>query len=241
MDFISLGNCAHYPKVGGACSSLIFRNGATKILIDLGAGTISRLLKVQNPCDLQAIFISKWSADHCLDIFALASYYAENLEEGKRIKLYCPKEESALYLQQAMLLLCFEIVFLEDGQVLNIGALNVQVIMQEFGQLSASFVLYYGLKKLVYTGDVGNIERLFTIANKADVLICDACYPHAQWEPNFNHLSAMQAGELGRQVDAKLVLLSNLSPKINEELIFYESFAAYPKCQLLKTEHLYQI
>lgn len=241
MEFIALGNSAMYPKVGGACSSYIIRAKKTKILIDIGTGTLSRLLRVVDPCTLDAIFISRWTPDHSADLFALASFYGENLDKDKQIKVYCLEEQVSFFYQEALRFPCFHVICLADGQVLNLSNLDIFVKKAEQGLQSLHFAVCAEGKKLVCTGDTKVIAELVGFCKAADVLICDACYPHSEWEEGKPHLSAKLTGELAKEAQAKLVLLSHLSPKINEELIFYEAFASYPKCQILKTEHLYRI
>jgi len=241
MDFIALGHHGPYPVPDGACSSYIVRQGEKKILFDIGTGTLPRLLKVLDPCCLDAIFISHWHADHCADLFPLSYYYQLNLEAGKKIKLYTIDTSASHLYQEAKNIPYFEWREIGSAEEIAIGEMKIRTENARHPIPALMFTVLAEQKKLVYTSDTNYFEALPQFCAGADVLICDACILHQNWNEQLPHLSAKLAGELAKQADVKQLLLTHLSPLVHEELIFYEAFAVFERSSVVQTEKLYQL
>lgn len=69
-----LGSCGAWPEAGRACSGFVLDHAGSRIVLDLGYGTIARLLK---HCDspaadgIDAVIVTHQHADHCVDLHAL--------------------------------------------------------------------------------------------------------------------------------------------------------------------------
>lgn len=49
MKLTVLGNTGPYPKAGGACSGYLLENGDSKVVLDMGNGTLANLRTI---CDI---------------------------------------------------------------------------------------------------------------------------------------------------------------------------------------------
>lgn len=241
MEFIAFGNCGPYPKADEACSSYLVTHHDRGILFDIGTGSLARLLKVMDPCTLDAICISHWHADHCSDLFALANFYEYNLEPGQKIKIYTIDSPASLLYQETKKLSCFEVFSLQAGTSITIGDIHIQTAMANHPVPTLLFSVSTSEKKWVYTADTNHFDGLISFCEYADAMVCDACLLHDDWNPQMSHLSAKLAGEIAARANVKQLFLSHLSPLINEELIFYEAFEAFSGAALIKTQKRYHL
>ena len=69
-----LGGCAAWPEPGRACSGFLVTAAGTRIVLDLGYGTLPRLLGALGSVvgeGLDAVVITHEHADHCADLHGL--------------------------------------------------------------------------------------------------------------------------------------------------------------------------
>ena len=71
MELTVLGRYGPYPRAGGACSGYLVRAEGTTLLVDCGAGVLSRLFSVCALCQIDAILLSHLHYDHCADLSVL--------------------------------------------------------------------------------------------------------------------------------------------------------------------------
>ena len=72
MELTVLGKYGPYPKAGGgAASGYLVKNGGDSLLLDMGSGTLSRLLSSVDLKNLGGIFISHLHYDHTTDLLPL--------------------------------------------------------------------------------------------------------------------------------------------------------------------------
>ncbi len=241
MQFIALGNAGPYPNAEGACSSYLVKTKESILLFDCGTATLARLVKVIDPCTLDAIFISHWHADHCSDLFALSYLYQFQLPQGKKIKLYTIASPSSMLYQEACRNPYFDMENIVENQVLQIKDAQITCGKAIHPAPTLMFALQAEGKKWVYSADTNYFEGIVEFCKNADVLICDACFLHKQWAENKPHLSAKLAGQIAREATVGHLYCTHISPMGNAQLIFYEAFAEYPKSSVIETEKCYTL
>jgi hypothetical protein len=57
MKLTILGNNGGYPKGNGACSGYLLENEQVQVIFDLGAGTLSNLLSINDGTKLDAVLL----------------------------------------------------------------------------------------------------------------------------------------------------------------------------------------
>ena len=77
MELTVLGKYGPFPKEGGATSSYLLKVDGKVILIDCGAGSVSRLLKHARIEDIDVIIVSHFHFDHSSDLGVLI-YWIES-------------------------------------------------------------------------------------------------------------------------------------------------------------------
>ena len=69
-----VGSAGSYPSPDSACSSYLLRSGASSVLLDAGNGAQSRLYRLIEPANLNAIVISHGHVDHFADLIGIYHY-----------------------------------------------------------------------------------------------------------------------------------------------------------------------
>jgi ribonuclease BN (tRNA processing enzyme) len=89
-----------------------------------------------------------------------------------------------------------------------------------------------GGRSLVYSGDTGPCTALVELAQGADVLLCEATWPHVmpQWgdePPTGVHLSGRQAGEHAAAAGVGRLLITHVPAWFSGEELVAEAKAAF--------------
>jgi ribonuclease BN (tRNA processing enzyme) len=91
--------------------------------------------------------------------------------------------------------------------------------------------LEHGGRSLVYSGDTGPCDGLVELAQGADVLLCEATWPHVtEWwsqPPPGVHLSGRQAGEHAAAAGVGRLLLTHVPAWFDGNQLLAEAKAAF--------------
>ena len=212
MELAVLGRYGPYPRIGGACSGYLVRQGQTQILVDCGAGVLARLIAETELGALDAVVLSHLHYDHCSDMGVLR-YALEQLEKRGGCKLplpvYAPK--TPLDVHRLVEYPAFAPQAMADGQAATVGELTLTFHATEHPVETYAMRILGGGSTLFYTADTGYFDALPALCRGADVLLADACYLDADLSGNAPvHLTARQAGMLAKEAGVKRVLLTHL-------------------------------
>ena len=123
MELKTLGIYGPYPKAGGsACSSYLVRTASAKLVLDFGAGALTRLTAEEDVGSVDAIILSHTHFDHVSDMLPLT--YLMELRPGK-LKVYLPKTKDNWYLK-LLNTACFEAHEVEAGDKAEINGALVE-------------------------------------------------------------------------------------------------------------------
>ena len=155
MKITILGNNGPFPAAGGACSSYLIECGEIRVLVDSGSGSLSNLMKIMNPLNLDAIILSHLHWDHMTDIPVL--YYNLHINrlnggEFTEIPLYMPKTPPAMF-EIISGFSAFEINILHEDSRIDLGGLEVIAAGMSHPVESYALKFTYEGKSAVYSGD----------------------------------------------------------------------------------------
>jgi len=90
--------------------------------------------------------------------------------------------------------------------------------------------------KLVYVGDAGRIDDLFTYAQEADGLVIEATYLSAEAElaEQFGHLTAVQAASLAREAGVRTLYLNHISRRYAVREVLEEAQTVFPNTVVVR-------
>lgn len=228
MKITVLGNNGPYPKAGSACSGYLLEKDDTKVLIDCGNGILSRLQKVCNINDLDAIIITHLHSDHVSDMFIFK--YAIGLNKTNESTLSLPVYTSTddEYLINNMNYNdSFIINNLSEEKEIDINGLKFKFKRNNHPVETYAVKVTDGLKTLIYSSDTAYYEEFNDFIKDADTLICECGVLEKDRNTDTPHLSAKQASMIASEANIKRLILTHFWPEYTEAEILNEASNYY--------------
>ncbi len=259
MRLTVLGRYGPYPAPGGACSSYLLETKGVKLLLDLGSGTLSRLLSICPLEEIDAILLSHLHSDHMADMLILRYALQQMHAAGKRVPypmtVVCPAEPEAEF-RMLTGSGTFNVIRAEDGLKLRFAPLTV--VLHQVLHPVPSFAMritedspktkpQYGVqpleKSLFYTGDTGLIPSLSSLCEEAAMLLADTCFLSRDKTTEFApHLTALEAGALAKRAGVGRLLCTHVWGGGHMDAdILYEARQMFPDAQVAQEMASYEI
>ena len=208
MKITILGCYGPYPHPLGGCSGYLIESGSTKLLLDLGNGSLRNYLRLYTVSDLSAVVLSHLHPDHCSDVFVLRYALEQN---GLTIPLYAPKtpqsEFDRLNYKQA-----FRIHAEESGLQTKIGDLDLTFLRMQHAVESYAVKITANGKTFVYSGDTGMNDDINNFIRDCDLFLCEAALIHTSTDKKTFHLTVAQACKLAVDAHCKSTVLTHFYP-----------------------------
>lgn len=221
LSLTVLGCSGSYAGPGGACSGYLVRSPGATVAVDLGPGTLANLQRHCPLEDLDAVVLSHEHPDHWIELPVLRN----------ALRYYLGVEGLPVYGTAGTRKLA-EAVISEVPPTLAWTDLDTTSTVS-VGDLSFSFSLTDHPvetlavrvdlpaagpenRSLAYSADtspdwVGATE----FVSGTDLFLCEATVPTADEGSGVPHLSARQAGELGRAAGVGRLVLTHLAPGVD--------------------------
>lgn len=97
--------------------------------------------------------------------------------------------------------------------------------------------------RLVYIGDVGEVDSLVEICRGADGLVCEATYLEEETDMarQFAHLTASQAADLAKRAGVQKLILTHVSRRYRERDVITEAQAVFPGAVVARDFDTFQV
>lgn len=229
MRLVVLGCSGSGPGPDSPASGYLVEAGDAHLVLDLGNGTLGALQRHLDPWRLDAVVFSHLHPDHCADFAALVVYRRYHPRPPvdptvHRLPVHAPAEAadrfavayapSAAERAATDLTDVFDFRPLSDGGRVDVAGAVLTAAAVDHPCEAYALRVSHGGRSLVYSGDTGPCERLVELARGADVLLCEASWPHRseQWDepPAGVHLSGRQAGEHAAAAGVGRLLLTHV-------------------------------
>jgi ribonuclease BN (tRNA processing enzyme) len=222
---IVLGSCGAWPEPARACSGYVLEHEGFRVVMDLGYGTLSRLLTHVGSrvgAGVDAVIITHKHPDHMLDLHGLfrARWFGDR--SGRPIPLYAP--DGVVQRLQALeeddvdtVLKVFDWRPL-PSEALRLGPFELRSWSLPHFVPNAGVRLAGDGLVVAYTGDTGPDPGLAELARDADLLIAEASdrrqRPETPLAPEGRrmHLTAHDAAITAQAAGAKKLLLTHFWP-----------------------------
>jgi ribonuclease BN (tRNA processing enzyme) len=238
LELVVLGSSAAAPAAGDACSGYLVRWGSTRLLLDCGSGTLSRLLlEGVEPASLSAIAVSHFHPDHYLDLITMRYALRYGSKEPVKPRLLVPpygrhflaRLGDALRCNPALFDGSFRIEEYDSRSRCRIGDLELSFCRTTHDEPSwAIGVDAPNGTRLVYSSDTRVCPALESFAMNASALLCESTYPAQSGDlPSDNHLTSAEAGQLARRAGVGQLILTHFWPAYPRECFAREAEATF--------------
>jgi ribonuclease BN (tRNA processing enzyme) len=247
VTLLGSGTCV--PQLHRSACAILIEAGANKILVDLGPGTIRRLLEYGvSIFDLTHIAFSHFHPDHTAELVPLifATKYPDHTKRKKCLTVLAGQGFKSFYrgLQAAYgdyIVLPKARMSIREldttvGETAAIGDCNLTVrpVRHRPESLGFRFEDSHG-HTIVYSGDTDICDNLVELADQADLFICESSMPDDLKVPG--HLTPGLAADIARKAGVQRLVLTHLYPQCDEVDIVKQARSAY-KGEIFAAEDL---
>jgi ribonuclease BN (tRNA processing enzyme) len=224
MRLTVLGGAAAGPNAGMGCAGLLVQTAMTRIVLDLGPGTLLELRKHTDVRTLDAVVISHMHVDHVLDLLALRHALAYTpVPAPAPIPLWLPPGGRDLLAAAAApfdacdtpgrFAATVRLAEYDPARPLRVG--DAEIVFApavHYLPVWAMRVRASGGNDLGYTGDTGPAAPLASFFRGVGVLVAEATLLAPGDEPFAvrGSLTAAEAGALAAAAGARTLLLTHI-------------------------------
>jgi len=220
-----LGSGTVVPSLLRSSCSILTEYGASRLVFDLGAGTMRRLLEAGVAIsEVTHLFFSHLHPDHTGEFvsFLFATKYPETYRRRTPFRIIGARGLLAFY--EKLKAVYGEWVTLEEG-LMRIVELNasgpdrlplekIEILSLPMRHIASSIgyrVQLPGGFSVAYSGDTDYCENLIELAKGADLFICESALPDEQKVAG--HLTPSLAGEVATRAGARRLVLTHFYPE----------------------------
>ena len=206
------------PGAGGALSGYLLEAASGEgLLLDLGSGSLSRLMRIREPRGLCGIILTHLHWDHMSDMLPL-SYMAGMA--GMPVLA----QEEPVFARKALEAGPWRLL---PHAECALGPFHIRFFAARHPVPASCVRIECEGKSFVYTGDTNTVPGLADFCRGADLLLADAGLPESVYAPEKPHLSPRLCASLALEAGAKRLVLTHLSPSAAPEGVLAEA-SAYP-------------
>lgn len=229
MELTVLGKYGPYGKAGtGAASGYIVKNGDDRLVMDMGSGTLSRLMAAVDIRKIKHIYISHLHYDHTSDLLPFR-YLLEDLNHN--VNIYTHYENSDWYR------LLFDhpnitVINIDENTEIAVGSMKLTFLPMKH-TVTDYAVIIRGDKTLCYTGDTLYNDNIPVCLKQSDWVLMDCSKPKGFKGP---HMNVEYAKDFAERYPAKIIATHHSTDyDPTEDLIAYPSIIV---AQEMKTYEL---
>lgn len=236
MRLIVLGSNGTYATPGRPASGYVVEHDGDRVWVDAGSGTCAAFQERFSLASLDALVITHVHPDHSTDVFML--YHALRYGPVPRagVPVLAPEGvvERIVHFLQANgekehgLWEVFDFREARPGEDVTVGGIELGFALTDHPVPTVGVRARAGGRTLVYSSDTGPGGEVGRLAEGADLFLCEATYQgSSDAKPWGQHLTAGEAGEIGRQAGVERLVLTHLWPGLDPQRSVAEAEEAY--------------
>jgi len=225
-----LGCSGTYPTPWSPSSGYVIEDDSAKVWIDAGTGTFAALQDALDYTDVDAVVLSHFHSDHCLDLFPL--YYALRFNpEAHRLPVYCPsgtEDHLSRFLTNdpvCKLSFIFDFRAVKPGDKVEVGDMSFEFALTDHPVPTHAVRAETESGILTFSADTGPGMDLDAFARDSDVFLCEASYQNHDFGAPL-HLTAEQAGEYAKRGSVRDLVLTHFWPTHDRSISRQEAAAS---------------
>jgi len=226
VRFTVLGRSPAVPNPGEACAGYLVEGGGSRVMVDIGPGTVAQLLRLCNPWELDAVVISHMHTDHFLDLVTMRYSFPWKDEANPKLRVYLPPGATAQMEHLALgaglpdyFARSFAFIEHDGAATLEVGNLRFEPtptvhFVPTWGFRVSSRSREENGRAIAYSADSAPTPTLDTLADRADLFICEAALrtlaDDAPPPERRGHLLPTEAGEVAQRGQVGRMVLTHL-------------------------------
>jgi ribonuclease BN (tRNA processing enzyme) len=242
-----LGKSPSWQDAAGACSGYLVEEGDFRLLLDCGNGVFSKLRRIVDYIDVDAVVISHLHADHFLDLipYSYALSYAPRQQpvpvagypgtsHPARPVLYAPSGAGEMLRKIVgcwgnadLIEKAFDLNEYDAADELTVGPLRVRFCEVPHFTVTYAVELSSNGSRFTFGADCSPNDQLVRFARDTDVLMIEATLPRPERTGVRGHLTPREAGEHGRAAGARRLVLTHYSDEMDPEWARAEAVDTY--------------
>lgn len=207
MKLTVIGECSGAPAPGGATASLLVEEGSSSLVLDLGSGTLSRLMQARDFDKIDTIFLSHPHADHTADAGVATHSRLISTQLGREVE---PLEFLSLSDWGFTLSPYSFHTPVSPGISVERGPFRLSFLETRHTSPCLAVKVEAGGKSLVYTADGEATEELAAFASACDILVSECTFHPGLPEPKPGHMRPEDTVALARAARPKLLIATHL-------------------------------
>ena len=237
MQITVLGKSPSFQDAGGACSGYLVEDEGIRVLLDCGNGVFAKLREHRDHLSIDAVVISHLHADHFLDLIPFSyslTYGPRQTQPPVRPRLHAPSGARETFRRvvgawgnEDLVENAFEIVEYSPEDVLALGPLTADFQPVPHFVPTCAVRFRAGQRSFVFGADCASNAELAAFAAGADLLFLEATITRPESEGPRGHMTAAEAGELGRSAGARRLALVHLSDELDQDAARRSAEAAF--------------
>lgn len=213
----------------------------TRVVLDLGNGSLGALQRYADPTGLDAILITHLHPDHFIDLcglYVLRKYHPTDTPDGRQV-VYAPKDlfrrlQLAYYgkaeLEESEQ---FDHRAVTDGDVIEIGPLRILAHRVEHPIEAYGYRIESPAGVIGFTGDSDSTAALNPLLTGADIVLADAAFVEGRDEARGIHLSARRAAQAAIEAGGvRRLVLTHIPPWNDPEVSRAEAAELWPDVEV---------
>lgn len=236
-----VGCSGSFPGPRGAASCYLIESVVdgvgTRVVLDLGNGSLGPLQSYTDPVDVDAILITHLHADHFIDLcglYVLRKYHHSNTGGAPQV-LYGPGDlrcrlqlahsgSTSITLDDQ-----FETRTVVSGQPIEVGSLTVVPTRVEHPIEAYGYRLESPAGTVAFTGDTDSCPALTPLLHKADLVFADAAFVEGRDATRGIHLTGRRAAEAAVAAGGvERLVLTHIPPWNDPEVGVAEASPLWP-------------
>lgn len=214
-----LGSSGSWPGPGRPASGYQVSDGDTRLVLDLGFGTMER---IPDPAKVDAVVVTHKHPDHCADVLALFHLWAYGDEPRWGIPLLAPSSviDALAAFVDASYDHPFHDVFVADpvgdGDRRVVGSMGMTFVGMDHSVPANGIHIVSNDHSFFYTGDTGMEGEWWKRVEDPHLVLSEATWQGDGDGGDYTqHLTALQAGETASAMGANRLILTHIKPSLD--------------------------
>jgi ribonuclease BN (tRNA processing enzyme) len=237
MQVTVLGKSPSWQDAGGACSGYLVQEDGFTLLLDCGNGVFGKLREAIDYLDVDAVLLSHLHADHCFDVVPFSYSLLVSPRAGTvHPLLFGPPGARETFRRlggclgdESLIGEAFDVSEYDPATPLTLGPLTARLTeVPHFVLTHAVDLRIPSGARLTFSADCRPNEALARLAAGTDLLLAEATAIVAD-EPleQRGHLTAREAGELGRNAGAGQLVITHFSDELDADRVHADAAAGF--------------